>query len=166
MSTLAIENIEHTNGTNAMTVNDGGAVTFPSIPCCYVRLTTSNVHDTSNPFTTTGTDIKLDKIDLNQGSCYDASTGRFTVSVAGVYEANCQFLTNASSSTDKQFSLYKNGTAVHYGYHGVNSQHVEMHVHALLSLVPGDYLTVRLDQGEIYIDGSGGYSAFAVKLIG
>jgi len=27
MSTLAIENIEHTNGTNAMTVSDGGVVT-------------------------------------------------------------------------------------------------------------------------------------------
>jgi hypothetical protein len=32
MSTLGIENIEHTNGTNAMTINSDAVVSLPNIP--------------------------------------------------------------------------------------------------------------------------------------
>jgi len=31
-STLGVENISHTNGTNAMTVSSGGVITFPNTP--------------------------------------------------------------------------------------------------------------------------------------
>ena len=166
MSTLKVQNIQHTNGTSGIAISSGGVITQPTIPCCMVQLTTSNAQDTSNPYTTTSTDIRFDSILINQGNCYSESTGRFTVPIAGVYEINCQFLSNATSATNKQIVLQKNGSAVQRGYHGVDNQHVEMHVHALVDCVSDDYLTIQLEQGEIYIDGGGSYSAFTVRLVG
>ena len=158
MSTIAVDSIEPKTS--------GGAVLFPNRPCCHVRLTTSNSQDASNPYTTTGTDIKFDRIDINQGSCYDASTGRFTVPVAGIYEAKCSFLTDTSSTTNTQIEINKNGSGFHRGYCSVDNQHVQVHAHALLNCIAGNYITVQLDQGEIYISGDGVYSAFTVRLIG
>ena len=37
MSTLGIENIEHTNGTSAMTVDTSGRVNIPKVPAFAVR---------------------------------------------------------------------------------------------------------------------------------
>jgi len=166
VSTLKVQNIQHTNGTSGITVSSGGIITQPAIPCCQCRLTTSNVHDTSNAFTTTGTDIRFDRIEINQGNCYSESTGRFTVPVAGIYEVRCHFLTHNDSTTNNQFSIFKNGTAFHRGYHGVDTQFVEFHAHALVECVAGNYITVQLDQGNIYISDDGIYSSFFVKLVG
>ena len=37
MSTLGIENIEHTNGTSAMTVDTSGRIAMPKVPAFAVR---------------------------------------------------------------------------------------------------------------------------------
>ena len=166
MSTLKVQNIQHTNGTSGIVISSGGVITQPTIPCCQLRLTTSNVHDTSNPFTTTGTDIKFDRIEINQGSCYSASTGKFTAPVAGVYEVRCHLLTNNDASTNAQITILKNGTQFHRGYHSVDNQFVELHAHALVDCNASDYITVQLDQGNIYISDDGIYSSFFVKLVG
>ena len=135
MSTLKVQNIQHTNGTSGITVSSGGIITQPAIPCCQLRLTTSNAQDTSNPYTTTGTDIRFDRIEINQGNCYSESTGRFTVPVAGIYEVRCHFLSDNQTSTNSQISVFKNGTAFHRGFQSVDNQHVELHAHALVECV-------------------------------
>ena len=66
-SEIGVQTIQHTNGTDAMTIDSSGRVQLPAIPCCHVKLTTSNSQDTSNPYTTTQTAVKFDSIILNQG---------------------------------------------------------------------------------------------------
>jgi len=165
-SIIKVNNIQNSSGTAAMTISGTGVVKQPQIPCCQVRLTTANAQDTSNPYTTTGEDIKLDGIVLNQGSCYSASTGRFTIPVAGIYAVECQFLSGTDTSTNHQISIFKNGSAVAYGYNAVNSQHVELHAHQLIECAVNDYITVQLLQGELYIDANGFFSSFTVRLVG
>ena len=98
-SKLGVENIAHTNGTNAMTISSGGVATLPQIPCCYVKLTTSNA-------------------------------------------------------------------TVSHGYNGVDNQHVPITTFYLGECVVNDYFTVQLTGGQIFINTSGEYSAFSVKLVG
>ena len=166
MSTLKVQNIQHTNGTSGITISSGGIITQPTIPCCQCRLTTSNAQDTSNRYTTSGTDIRFDRIEINQGNCYSESTGRFTVPVAGIYEVRCHFLTDTSTTTNSQINILKNGTSFHRGYMSVDNQFVELHAHALVECIAGNYITARLDQGELYISADGIYSSFFVRLVG
>ena len=165
-SILGTQSIQHPNGTSAMGIDASGRVTQPQIPCCQLRLTTSNAQDTSNPYTTTGTDIRFDRIEINQGNYYSESTGRFTVPVAGIYEVRCQFLSDNQTATNSQISIYKNGTSFHRGYQSVDNQHVELHAHALVECIAGNYITARLDQGELYISNDGIYSSYFIKLVG
>ena len=144
----------------------GSHVTMPEIPCCHVKLSTSNSQDTSNPYTTTDTNIKFDVVSLNQGSCYSSSTGAFTCPVAGVYAAEVQFLSHTGTTTNHQIALRHNSTTVHVGYNGVDSQHVGLHAHALIDCAANDTISVKLSSGQIYIDSSGNYSSFTVRLVG
>lgn len=163
---IKVDTIQNNGGTTGLTIDSSGRVQLPAIPCCHVQLTTSNSQDTSNPYTTTGTNIKFDSIILNQGSCYSASTGSFTCPVAGVYAAQVQFLTHGGTTTNHQISLRHNSTTMHVGYNGVDSEHVELHAHALIDCAANDTISVRLDSGQIYIDANGDYSSFTVRLVG
>lgn len=165
-SEIGVQTIQHTNGTDAMTIDSTGRVQLPAIPCCHVKLSTSNSQDTSNPYTTTNTNIKFDVVSLNQGSCYSSSTGAFTCPVAGVYAAEVQFLSDAGTNTNHQIKIRHNSSDVHLGYNGVNTQHVELHAHALIDCAANDTISVHLGSGSIYIDGSGNYSSFTVRLVG
>ena len=166
-SILKVSEIQDpTNGNSALTVDSSGRVLLPAVPCCHVRLTTANSQDTSNPYTTTGTDIKFDSVLLNQGSCYSASTGQFTCPVAGVYAAEVQFLSDAGTTTNHQILLKHNSSNVHLGYNSVDTHHVELHAFALIDCAVGDSISVHLASGSIYIDASGAYSSFTVRLVG
>lgn len=165
-SILRVDNIQNASGTSALSIDSNGRITQPQIPCCYVKLTTSNAQDTSNPYTTLNTDIRFDNIILNRGSCYSESTGRFTVPIAGIYEAKFTFLSNGSTSTDHAIFLRKNNANVSGGYNGIDIQHVPITTFYLSECVVGDYFTVQLNGGQIFIDSSGQYSAFSVKLVG
>jgi len=166
VSTLKVQNIQHTNGTSGITLSSGGIVTQPTIPCCFVQLTTSNAQDTSNPYSTHDTDIRFDSIILNQGSCYSENTGRFTVPVAGVYEAKVNLLSDNSVTNDTHVKILKNGTIISRGYQSVDSQYVAVVCHCLISCSANDYFTAQLQNGAVYIDGAGKFSMFSVRLVG
>ena len=153
-------------GTTGLTVDSSGRVLLPQVPCCHVRLTTSNSQDTSNPYTTTGANIKFDSIQLNQGSCYSASTGAFTCPVAGVYAADFQVLSHAGTTSDHEIALLHNSTTIHRGYNSVDNEHVLLRAHALINCAVNDTISGQLNAGQIYIDIGGDYSSFTVRLVG
>ena len=170
-SELGVQTIQHTNGTDAMTIDSTGRVLFPQIPCACVSLTTSNTQDGSNPYAGDGSDILFDLVSLNQGSVYNSSNGRFTAPVAGVYEFSYTFLKDDDSSGNVTYvDVYKNGSqytgaggtlydenAITYG---------NMSQKLLISLAANDYLTIRLPSGRIHLDGSGRYHSIVFKLVG
>ena len=170
-SELGVQTIQHTNGTDAMTIDSSGRVLFPQIPCACVTLTTSNTQDTSNPYSTTGTDILFDKITVNQGSVYNSSNGRFTAPIAGIYEFSFSFLKDQDSSANVTYvDVYKNGSLEHAAgrraYHESTTDYANESQSFLASLAANDYFTVRLGAGGIYIDTSGIYTSVFFKLVG
>ena len=99
MSNLLVQNIKHTNGTTAQTVDSGGRVTTPARPVfCAIRAT----HQTS-----AGVGA-FDVAIVNVGNHYSTSTYRFTAPVAGTYWFTCTGLPYTTSSGDF-FYFRKNG---------------------------------------------------------
>ena len=95
MSTLGIENIEHTNGTSAITVDTSGRINMPKVPAFAVRGYGSIQNAaTVNGFTVaSGTDIiyNYDEVAINRDSAFDNTTGIYTVPVAGMYQVQAGY---------------------------------------------------------------------------
>ena len=92
MSTLAIENIEHTNGTNAMTINSDAVVSLPNIP--YLIANTAASKNVA-PGGYTGT-IIYDNVISSRGISLNTTTGTFTVPLNGLYEITASARLNSN----------------------------------------------------------------------
>ena len=135
MSTLGIVNIEHTNGTSAMTVDTSGRIAMPKVPAFAVRGFGSIQNAaTVNGFTVgTGTDIiyNYDSIEINRDNAFDNTTGIYTVPVAGLYQVQAGwgyksstnylrlnlFLTPNDDTTSGHVSGWSLNDGQHYNTH-------------------------------------------------
>ena len=114
MSTLGIENIEHTNGTSAMTVDTSGRIAMPKVPAFAVR-GFGNIQNAATvngvSVAGSGTDIMYNwtTIDVNRDSAFDNTTGIYTVPVAGLYQINAGFGYKTSTNY-MSISIYATST--------------------------------------------------------
>ncbi len=90
-SKLGVQNIAHTNGTNAMTVNSDAVVSLPNIP--YLTARVDNNKNVS-PSGTTGIVI-WDTVLASRGILLNTTTGVFTVPINGLYNFNAAVRLNA-----------------------------------------------------------------------
>ena len=107
-SELGVQTIQHTNGTDAMTIDSDGAVIKKSGYIADVGLTTANSQDTSNPFTTTLEPIKFDLIRTNKNNMYTSSNGRFTAPKDGLYRMTYSVLADDNYTGDFGIIVQKN----------------------------------------------------------
>lgn len=149
-SELGVQTIQHTNGTNALTIDSSGRVKQPNGVFVYTQLTTSNAQDGIHPYTTTNTDIRFDEVKVNRGSAYTESNGRFTAPVAGIYRF-CVNLLKTNTTTDTYFTVYKNGSNAFVSAYNGADDYGAVIAEAFFDLAANDYLTVRLFQGEVNI---------------
>tara|TARA_B100000123_G_C25509108_1_gene331475 strand:- start:30 stop:602 length:573 start_codon:yes stop_codon:yes gene_type:complete len=107
MSTLGIENIQHTNGTNAITINSDGSMKRGA----FQAYSNSNQSLTSNVHTIVQLDQKL----LDPDNYFDTSTYRFTPQVAGIYYIEGQIMWEADVNDDVYLfmNIKKNGDFSH-----------------------------------------------------
>ena len=113
MSNLLVQNIKHTNGTTAQTIDSSGNTTVsqniltPAIPVFWAYSNTTSVSGNN-------TAIVFNLTDLNNGNHYSTSTGRFTAPIAGIYEFNVQALFRKLSVNAGygEITLFKNGSNV------------------------------------------------------
>ena len=171
-STLKVQNIAHTGGTNALTIDSTGRILLPQLPIACVSITTSNTQDGTHPYSTTGADMLLDKITVNRGSVYNASNGQFTAPITGLYRFKYTFLRDDSSAANvTYFQVYKNGVAwaeaggASYTSAGTTNYSVTTN-ETLVSMNANEYLTIRMIGGEIYLDTTGIYHSVIFELVG
>ena len=122
MSTLGIENIEHTNGTSAMTVDTSGRIAMPKVPAFAVRGYGSIQNNaTINGLTlAAGQDMiyNYTQIDINRDNAFDNSTGIYTVPVAGLYQIQGGFGYKSSSNYMAIRIYATTSDPAQYGYIG------------------------------------------------
>jgi len=97
MSNLLVQNIKHTNGTTAQTIDSSGRISLGSTrPHFFARGFGSVTTDTATINGQTmdsswGIAYNFDSVDDNQGGHFNNSTGFFRVPITGVYFLSCGF---------------------------------------------------------------------------
>ena len=140
-----------TGGTERMRINSSGYVTTPYQPAFQVYNPGTNPQSGVLIFTT---------VQLNIGSCYNSSNGRFTAPVTGIYYFSYQFL---MSSSNPDIVLRINGgntNPISESYGGPYNQNSAAQI---VSLSAGDYVQVNVVSGTAY---GGAYNNFSGYLLG
>ena len=78
-STIGVQNIAHTNGTNAMTISSGGIV-IPKSVIMQVKAS-----DTDQAVGSSNTKIQWETVEIDTIGGWDATNHRYTPNVAGYY---------------------------------------------------------------------------------
>jgi len=177
MSNLLVQNIKHTNGTTAQTIDSSGRVLTPARPAFRARLDGPS----SNATGTNGT-IVFNNEDFDIGGNYNTSDGLFTAPIAGVY----QFMFRMLAATDSSGSInsandtiyadfYKNGTANENIVPGAREIHqqaggnhyVSLGMTSLIQLSASDNVRVIVGSEFAYADATDAYDpCFQGFLIG
>ncbi len=86
-SELGVQTIQHTNGTDAMTIDSSGRVLTPANPKFSVRLSSTTA---STDFSSAAGAVPFDTINFNIGNCValSSSVATFTAPVTGYYQFN------------------------------------------------------------------------------
>ena len=80
MSNILVQNIKHTNGNTAMTVNSSGLI-LPKIPILQVNATDTDQSMSAN----TNTKVQWENVEIDSLGGWDSSNHRYTPTVAGYY---------------------------------------------------------------------------------
>jgi hypothetical protein len=98
-SILKVNEIQHTGGTSALTVDSSGRILTPNIVAFQANRTAGAV--------SSGNIYVCNNTTLNKGNAYSTSTGKFTCPVDGVYSFHAAVLTG-NNQTSNDISLIKN----------------------------------------------------------
>jgi hypothetical protein len=163
VSALKTGTIQSAGGTTAMSIDSSGRVTKPVLPCANVSFTSGTL-----AANTANTDAVMicNVANLNQGSHYNTSNGKFTCPVAGIYQVTAYTMDGNSSAGGAVYLRVKvsgttNGTDA--GSYTASNSHAGAHISKLVSCTAGQELTVT------YYSTSGltaGYTGATFMLVG
>lgn len=110
-SELGVQTIQHTNGTDALTIDASGNVTTQQIVypkgLTYYPALLANRNATYTSASGAGYWV-CDVVEFDEGSNYSTSTGKFTAPISGIYHID--FFCLAQSGDNFDLVLYKNDT--------------------------------------------------------
>ena len=170
-SEIGVQKIQHTNGTDAMTIDSSGRVLQPALPAFFALGTASGYQacTTSNSviseWSTSGTGY------FSHGGLTHSS-GVVTVPVAGIYEVTGSILTDIDNGEYVLLMIYQNSDRITLSqmYNesaGGNMKHTAT-THAFLNCASGDEITLRQQGGNTSTRwyNNGTYGTFGVRLVG
>ena len=154
-------------GSGQIHIDGSGRVTMPLQPHFLVR---SNAGNTTNEWQA-GNVIKFQTVQVNQGSHYSTTTGRFTAPVAGFYHISFNgfgYIAGAVGTTTLTVALNINGTNfVNWVYesNSAGNTYPSGTGSAGIYLSASDYAQVFVQSGGIYADTTNLYTSFSGHLV-
>lgn len=97
-SIIKINKLQHTNGTDAITIDTAGRVSLPKNPAFHAH-TYSGTDGTRTNGTASTAALTYSTVITNDGSHWNNTTGEFTCPVAGRYFVSALFARRADSTT-------------------------------------------------------------------
>lgn len=161
-SEIGVQNIQHTNGTTAMTIDSSGRVSLPQQIGFLAEGSASYVAYSSldtlayNSVTNAG--------QFNNGGHYDITTYKFTAPIAGMYFFHASAYANAVTSSGLRLQ-HDNSSGVgitSYRYYDTNTRGKQ--ISAVVNMSVGDKIYVLTeDAASLYL---GYYGRFCGYFIG
>ena len=150
-SELGVQTIQHTNGTDALTIDSSGRVSMPKRPYATVMFTQNATYVTKSA----GSVIDFDTIFEQEGSNYNTSTYKYTAPLDGLYRVSVSVLTQYDN--DKfQVDFYKNSDVMFVAY----SVYRTMQASTFFQASAGDELYLIASTAANYWEGSNGNSRY------
>jgi hypothetical protein len=142
VSTLKVQNIQHTNGTNAIAIDSGGLIT-PSVKHAFYmyRNTTQSITHASGPQI-----IEFDASRIDEGSGVTlGSSAKYTVpsGADGIYVLNGHGRVNTGTDGNCSIGIFVNGSGIVTSYY-YNGYYDGMDCSSLRSLSAGDYVELKI----------------------
>ncbi len=110
VSEIKVNTLSHTGGTTGLTIDSSGRVSRSVLPSFFVA-GSADWFDLGNTYTQIfKTATFAVTTDHNDGSTYDASTGNFTASMAGLWQFQCNIYSGNTGDVQNPFRPYKNGS--------------------------------------------------------
>ena len=151
------------NGTERMRIDSAGRVTTPSQPAF-------RAYKTNGTISSNNVIVVYNNVELNIGSAYSSSTGRFTAPVAGNYMFNVQGICGVDGGTtvNGTLELQKNGVLLHRGHFNHDNRWENVSYSSVINMAVNDYVNLKFVQGvgspELY--GLDKYTSFSGYLLG
>ena len=158
-SVLKVNELQHTGGTSALTVDSSGRVNHPALPAMHWQggnegnVSVANgenffaTNDGQATAYTDGTYLSF----IQGGMTYTATTGRFTVPIDGVYHISCTIYVNEDGQTARMNGQV-NGTTRFLAHNSLNNSSPSSRgshtVTATVKLTGGDYITFENGSGH------------------
>ena len=151
-SELGVQTIQHTNGTDALTVASDGSVEaqgkltmhgLDHVPAFFARVSNDTaIAANTNP-------IIFNETEANVGSHYSTTTGKFTAPVAGTYMFIVKGHEQTQDNVGRSTFIRVNNTKTFYGYSLSSSTgRATIVVNAIITLAKDDEITVSLEDGD------------------
>ena len=126
-SELGVQTIQHTNGTDAMTIDSTGRILTPARPAfsVYSNALGSSVDVTGDVF-----DVNtFDTVEFNIGNCVALSSGvaTFTAPITGIYQFNWTVIlqsTSAANYVSTYLYIYESGSSQRYSGKDFNYRNI------------------------------------------
>ena len=149
-STLKVQNIAHTGGTNAIAIDSSGRVTTPQL------IAFSGQKTNGSGYSTTGV-IPFNQTHLAHAS-WNGST--FTAPIAGTYMFTLVGHHQSISNAGFELAIYKNGAFAISGYALNSADNTRQRVQTtyLQALSVNDTIDFRLNQGDVWDGAQSGVS--------
>jgi len=158
----ALSSVNLSYGTERMRIDSSGRVTMPYQPAFEAVLTTGP----GVQYTSGNSEIVFNVANLNIGSCYNTSTGRFTAPVAGVYLFSMFGMTQATS----WYVIRKNGaipsTPTNPYATSAGTVWAQASCTSIFNLAAGDYISIFTGASGSGIYGGGNnHNVFCGRLV-
>ena len=146
-SILKVSEIQDpTNGNSALTIDSSGRVLMPQRPAFHASTNGAG----SASYFTPGVAV-FPHADVNVGSCYSTSTGKFTAPIAGTYYFSGMMLGNQNSRLF--FHLRKNNSVINgtmIETVSVSSQYQTASTDCVVTLAVNDLVHLQLTNNDAY----------------
>tara|TARA_Y100001938_G_scaffold2381_1_gene2976 strand:+ start:22 stop:504 length:483 start_codon:yes stop_codon:yes gene_type:complete len=160
MSNLLVQNIKHTNGTTAATVDSVGRMQLPQLPHFHGNRLGLSIEE------------RLANVNYNvvrdNYSGWNSSNHQYTIPVTGVYLFNFHNIGSSNTSTNVQYNKLQfvrsgSSTDIAWAYQSNDSLHEQIAMSATYHLQANDLVQILNSSGTVY---SSYYNTFSICFMG